>query len=591
MRKQAFVLAACIASFAAQAGTKAGGDEAQFRAKLSKDDQVLHALDRLTFGPKPGDAERVQSMGLKKWIDLQLHPERIPESAILAEKLVPLDSLRMSLSEIVEQYPPPQFIKAMAEGRRPLPSDPALRATDEMLIERYRAKKESDAKATDAAKPMDSAMQPVGSKPDDAMSVPTPKSAPKPAPANLSPAERRKQTRLKAPQQVIAQDLWQGKLYRAIYSNRQLEQELDDFWYNHFNVFLDKGADHYLVPSYEREVIAPRAFGKFRDLLEATAKSPAMLYYLDNWQSVAPDAAPVRRGGKPKRGLNENYGRELLELHTLGVNGGYTQKDVIEVARCFTGWTIERPGEGGGFRYNDKVHDKGPKLVLGVRIPAGGGMNDGEKVLDILAKHPSTAHFISTKLAQRFVSDNPPKALVDHMAKTFLRKHGDIREVLKTMLSSQEFWSAGAYQAKVKTPFEMVVSSVRALNGDVSDSLNLAQQIAKLGQPLYRKQEPTGYSSANAEWVNSAALLGRMNFALALVQNKIPGVKVDLTRFQDGQPPDPARIARALLFHDASGQTSAAIGKALEGETPAPGITGSPLVAGLVIGSPDFQRK
>jgi len=406
-----------------------------FSRPLSNDDQITHALDRLTFGPRPGDPAAVKEIGLDTWLDGQLHPERRSENPILLRRLAPFDSLRMSIAETYLRYPPAQ------KG------------------------------------------------PDN-------------------------------PRRLIASQLVEGKLLRAIYGNRQLEEVLVDFWYNHFNVFLNKGADHYLVPSYERDAIRPHVLGKFHDLLLATAESPAMLFYLDNWQSVAP-------GAGRKRGLNENYGRELLELHTLGVDGGYTQKDVIEVVRCFTGWTIARPKQGGSFEYNDKVHDKGRKVVLGHTIKPGGGMNDGLEVLKILSRHPSTAHFIALKLAQRFVADDPPPSLVDRMAKTFLKKHGDLREVLHTMLSSPEFWSQGAYRAKIKTPFEMVVSAVRATGADVVSAAPLATQIQKLGEPLYRKIEPTGYSSANAEWTNSAGLLGRINFAAALAHNRLPGIKVD----------------------------------------------------------------
>jgi uncharacterized protein (DUF1800 family) len=372
-------------------------------------------------------------------------------------------------------------------------------------------------------------------------------------------------------------------MLRAIESKRQLAEELDDFWFNHFNVYYDKGSDRFLIPAYERDAIRPNVLGKFRDMLEATAKSPAMLFYLDNFQSVRPDMDAKNKNRKVKRGLNENYGRELMELHTLGVNGGYTQKDVTEVARCFTGWTLLEPRRGGGFFYNDNFHDKGEKVVLGHVIPARGGQDDAEKVLDILAAHPSTAHFISKKLAQRFVADNPPDALVDKMAKTFLGSNGDIREVMKVMLASKEFWSEGAYRAKVKTPFEMVARSVRALAATVSDAFALANQVGSLGEPLYRKQEPTGYSNMNSDWVNSAALLSRMNFALNLAQNRVPGVKVDVSRFGN----DPIEVAKTLMFRSASPQTRAAIQRALEDQkqkTPA-------TVAGLVIGSPDFQRR
>ncbi|HMC57959.1 MAG TPA: DUF1800 domain-containing protein, partial [Candidatus Solibacter sp.] len=300
--------------------------------------------------------------------------------------------------------------------------------------------------------------------------------------------------------------------------------------------FLDKGADRFMVTEYERGVIRPRVLGKFRDLLEATAKSPAMLFYLDNWQSVGPNA-PQPRGRKGSRGLNENYGRELLELHTLGVDGGYTQQDVTEAARCFTGWTIDQPQNGGTFVFNKRVHDDGDKVFLGVKIPAGGGQSDGEKVLDIVARHPSTAHFISRKLAMRFVADDPPSSLVDRMAQTFLNTDGDLREVMQTMLKSKEFWSEGAYRSKMKSPLEMVASAVRALNGDVDSAFSLVNQVAQLGQPLYRKQEPTGYSNASQEWVNAGGLLARMNFALHLAGNHVPGVKVDAAKA--AKPDDP----------------------------------------------------
>jgi uncharacterized protein (DUF1800 family) len=325
---------------------------------------------------------------------------------------------------------------------------------------------------------------------------------------------------------VVARDLSEGKLLRAVYSNRQLDEVLADFWFNHFNVYLDKGADRYLVTAYERDVIRPRVLGKFKDLLEATAKSPAMLFYLDNWQSVGPDA-PQARGKKGARGLNENYGRELLELHTLGVDGGYTQVDVTEAARCFTGWTIFQPQRGGEFVFNRRVHDDGAKTVLGVKIPAGGGISDGEKVLDIVARHPSTARFISKQLAMRFVADDPPASLVDRMAETFRKTDGDLRAVMKTMLESREFFSEGAYRTKLKSPLEVVASAVRSVNGEVDYAFPLANQVAQLGQPLYRKQEPTGYSNSSQEWLNSGSLLARMNFGLQLADNKIPGVKVD----------------------------------------------------------------
>jgi uncharacterized protein (DUF1800 family) len=589
-----------------------------FQKKLNNDEQALQALDRLTFGPRPGDLAQVKKMGVKKWVDLQLHPERIPENPALEAKLQPLESLRMTPLEAVQHYPGPQMILAIAQGREPMPEDPALRASVERLLQRYKtqqklAKKGAGGQGGAPAFDPNAEMEPAKRldevlTPNQLLTLRNGTQEQKRAMLEALPPEQMEETLialprpvrqqlvafapisvrrtimlLNAPQQVVAYDLLDAKLLRAVDSNHQLAEVLDDFWFNHFNVFYDKGSDRFSIPDYERQAIRPNVLGKFRDLLEATAKSPAMLFYLDNFQSVRPDMDSGNKNRKVKRGLNENYGRELMELHTLGVNGGYTQKDVTEVARCFTGWGLVEPRRGGGFFYNDKVHDKGEKIVLGHVIPAGGGMDDGEKVLDILATHPSTAHFISTELAQRFVADNPPEPLVQKMAATFLETNGDIREVMKSMLTAREFWSEGAYQAKVKTPFEMVASSVRALNANVTDAFALANQVGNLGEPLYRKQDPTGYSNLNADWVNSAALLARMNFALQLAQNRVPGVKVDAAHLSN----EPVVAAKNLLSKPASAQTQAGIQKALaEQKQKTPG-----LVSGLVIGSPDFQRR
>jgi len=549
-----------------------GTDYSQFHQPLTNDQEILHALNRLTFGPRPGDVEAVRKMGLKKWIDQQLHPERIAENPDLTERLKPLASLTMSPGEIATNYPPPVVVQAMLNGLLPMPADPEARARMELQAQRLRAKQEGKAELKDkqgkGGDPLQQAMR------QQVLAV-------------TDPVERRKLIANNTPQQVLAYDLNEAKLYRAIYSNRQLEEQMADFWFNHFNVYMDKGADRILTSSYERDAIRPHVFGKFRDLLQATAESPAMLFYLDNWQNVSPDRAQAggrfaKQKAKQSRGLNENYARELMELHTLGVDGGYTQQDIIEVARCFTGWTINQPNRGGEFMYNDRVHDKGEKTVLGVKIPAGGGQEDAERVLDILARHPSTARFISTKLAKKFVADDPPPALIDHMAKTFHDTGGDIRAVMASMLESREFFSEGAMRSKVKTPLELVVSAVRATGAEVNFAVPLAAQIAQLGQPLYRKIEPTGYPSANAEWVNSAALLARMNFALALTSNRVPGIRVDQSQFDDNV----AATGRQVLFHEPSKQTLDSIGKALTQRDPSPG-----LVAGLVLGSPDFQRR
>jgi uncharacterized protein (DUF1800 family) len=598
---------------------KPGPDYRQFEKKLNGDQEVLHALDRLTFGPRPGDVAAVKKMGLKKWIDLQLHPDQIPESRELDKHLQPLESLRMTQADTLAEYPTPQVIRAVALGKQPPPDDPVAREAVEKQVQRLDAKREvPDDQPLEPKVPLTDLLTPAqvrivrtGSLEDRRAllaSIPAAKIDDFVIALNnnlrnqllpsASPELRRKLMLANNPQQVVAADLAEGKLFRAIYSNRQLEEVLTDFWFNHFNVFLDKGNDRFMVPTYERESIRPYVLGKFRDLLEATATSPAMLFYLDNWQSVAPQqpsAANAKQAKQTKqakqnvRGLNENYARELMELHTLGVDGGYTQQDIIEVARCFTGWTITQPKEGGSFTFNDKNHDKGEKTVLGVTIPAGGGKEDGEKVLDILARHPSTARFISRELAQRFVADDPPPLLLDRMAQTFHDSDGDIRAVLTTMFTSKEFFSQGAYRAKVKTPFEMIVSAVRATGAKVDYAMPLANQISTWGEPLYRKLEPTGYSNVGAEWVNSSALLARMNFALQLGQNKVQGLQIDPKKFS----PKPDVTAKQVLFTNASGQTLEAIGKTLnEQKKKNPKQAANPgLIAGLVIGSPDFQRR
>ena len=584
-------------------GARTTEQNSAFHQKLPKDQEILHALNRLTYGPRPGDVEAVSKLGLKKWIDQQLHPDGIAENPAVSAKLAPLTTLNMSNQQLVENYPPPQYIVAVATGRLPMPDDPEKRQLIERLATRYKKRLEKvngeNLQITPAERtPLnqiltrDQIQTLRNGSPDDRAALL--RSLPDDKLGELAfsladngrkglfaaaPADvRRKMLLYAAPQQVLAHDLAEAKIYRAIYSNRQLEEVLTDFWFNHFNVYLDKGADHYLVTSYERDAIRPHVLGRFRDLLEATAKSPAMLFYLDNWQSVTPKVA-VRTGRT--RGLNENYARELLELHTMGVDSGYTQKDIVEVARCFTGWTIREPRRGAAFEFNPRVHDPGEKTVLGVKIPAGGGIEDGYKVLDILAHQPATARFISRKLAVKFVADNPPQAVIDQMAAVFQKTDGDLREVIKAMLNSKEFWSQGAYRAKVKSPLEIVASAARATGADVDFAVILANKVAELGQPLYRKQEPTGYSNSGEEWVNSAALLARMNFALALTANKLPGVKVDQHRF-DGDPGD---VARSLLLTDASAQTREAIDKGIaEQKDPA-------VIAGLIIGSPEFQRR
>jgi len=575
MRNRAALASAlCLAAFpgiSVYAGRNNTSDARRFFKQLPNDRKIQQAMNRLTFGPRPGDVQRVKALGLKKWVDRQLHPERTPENPVLETKLRTLDTLTMTGSEMVRNYPTPQTVRQMVQGQIPFPQDPDRRLTIQKLVARAERKQgdlnanaDADANAAtplrDLVTPQEARALRTGTsqqrlaaflalpkdKQDDVLAA-LPQGARQGLFAHAPPELRRRIEMANGPQQVVARDLMEGKVLRAVYSHRQLSEVLDDFWFNHFNIYLDKGADRYLVTGYERDAIRPHVLGRFRDLLEATAKSPAMLFYLDNWQSVGPDS-PAVRGRKNSRGLNENYGRELLELHTLGVDGGYTQKDVTEAARCFTGWTINQPQRGGTFLFNQRVHDDGEKVVLGVKIPAGGGESDGEKVLDLLARHPSTARFISKKLAMRFVADEPPASLVDRMAQTFLKTDGDLRAVMQTMLGSKEFWSEGAYRSKLKSPFEMVVSAVRSLDADVDYAFPLVNQVAQLGEPLYRKQEPTGYSNSSQEWLNSGGLLGRMNFALQLADNRVPGVKVEAARVEAakveaakaGRPDDPA---------------------------------------------------
>jgi uncharacterized protein (DUF1800 family) len=543
-------------------------------AKLGQDQRILHVLNRLGFGVRPGDVERVKAMGIDNYIAQQLFPEKIDDSASEA-KLVNLESLRMSTADIYERYPQPNQLLQQLQRRGALPADLAA-ARDNRVKGGANATPAANAAKTGDA--MSGEMQ----RPEMAKSNDAAKTAP---PANNdanpmnNPEYRKavmdyyKENNLR-PAQFLTGELQMSRILRAVYSERQLQEVMVDFWTNHFNVFAAKGADRWLLTSYDRDTIRPHTLGKFYDLLVADAQSPAMLFYLDNFQSVSPNAQlppqrqqqpgaarplqrPLTMSNNPQqqtaqqnrqpRGINENYARELMELHTLGVDGGYTQKDVQEVARCFTGWTIFQPRGGGAataalmgrdardsagkFIFRPFVHDNGEKIVLGHKIPAGGGIKDGLMVLDIVAHHPSTAKFIATKLVRRFVSDDPPPALVDRVAQTFIKTDGDIREVLKAIFFSPEFNSADAYRAKVKRPFELAVSAVRTLGADTNGGPQFHQWIARMGQPLYGFQTPNGYSDMAESWVNTGALLERMNFALALASNRIPGTRVDLSRF------------------------------------------------------------
>jgi uncharacterized protein (DUF1800 family) len=570
---------------------------AQNRAKsqsLTEEQRIIHVLNRLGFGARPGDVQRVKAMGLEKYIEQQLNPEKI-EDAVAENKIRDLSVLNMPTAELYEKYPQPGQLLRQLQARGMLPAD--------------------------VAEARENRVKGANSKANDAMAAP--EMSPDPAKNNQNqptgnPLDNEKyrqviheyyrENGLQRPQRII-DELQASRILRAVYSERQLQEVMVDFWTNHFNVFANKGADRWLLPAYDRDTIRPNAMGKFSTLLQATAQSPAMLFYLDNFQSVSPDA---NRGGgrlqrlrpqqpqRQRRGINENYARELMELHTLGVDGGYTQKDVQEVARCFTGWTIFQPrggaaavnamaGNAGGrnpgtFFFNARVHDDGEKTVLGHKIPAGGGMKDGLLVIDILAHHPSTAKFIATKLVRHFVSDTPPQSLVDRVAATFTKSDGDIRQTLKAIFFSKEFNSAEAYRVKIKRPFELVISAIRTLGADTNGGPGTHQWIARMGEPLYGFQTPNGYSDAAESWVNTGGLLERMNFGLALASNRVQGTRVSLVKNGE-QAKVMDEYLKTLLAGDISAATREALLKQLEPSDP---VT---KVVGLILGTPEFQRQ
>jgi uncharacterized protein (DUF1800 family) len=394
-------------------------------------------------------------------------------------------------------------------------------------------------------------------------------------PPQKAPEQNTPMVQMQGPRQVIF-ELQLARLLRAVYSRRQLYEVMVDFWSNHFNVFATKGADRWLVTSYDRDTIRPHALGRFRDLLLATAKSPAMLFYLDNWMSASPHLTSARLGPNDRRrGLNENYARELMELHTLGVDGGYTQKDVQEVARCFTGWTIRRPRGEAEFTFEPRLHDTGAKTVLGATIPAGGGMEDGLKVIDLLARHPSTAKFIATKLTRRLVADDPPAAIVGKAETTFRQSDGDIRSVLRAIIDSPEFFSPQVYRSKVKKPLEYVASAMRATASETQITHQLLRYLARMGEPLFLAQPPTGYPDVGSSWVSPDLLLTRMNFASDLVANRLPGSRVRSDALGGADA-----VARLIAPDSLSSATRAALAE----------TEGREAVA-LLLAAPEFQRR
>jgi uncharacterized protein (DUF1800 family) len=639
--------------------------------QLRGDARILHALNRLTFGPRPGDLEAVRAMGpyntgLDKWFDQQLHPENIDETDLDA-RLAQFPAMRWSTQDLLYRMPSQAMIRQAADGKINIPPSGMLHAVYENQIYRYQMRKaaQADKQANATANPntanqaQNLGQDPAGraQQPDmsattgpamnagqamnaePAMNAMTPPSTNQTsqmvnqAPAvpvadqalianilalqpvdrvrrlqamqpeefdgfmkslrpvqravlvaGMSPDVRESLEDLAAPEQTVVRELMAERLMRDIYSNAQLEEVMTDFWLNHFNVYLRKNEQmpYYLV-SYARDVIRPHAMGKFEDLLETVAHSPAMMIYLDNAQSMGPDSPAAarakmvneRRGNGKKQapeGLNENYARELMELHTVGVNGGYTQADVTQVARVLTGWTVDRPQFGGEFQFNENRHEPGTKKVMGAKIKDGGEI-EGRQLLHMLATRPATAEFISRKLAIRFVSDEPPQALVDRMSKAYMASGGDIPTVLKTLFHSQEFWAANDDSVKVKTPLEYVVSAVRASNANVVNFEPLVNALRQMGMPLYGCVPPVGYKWDEADWVSTGALVDRMNFALSLASNKLPGITVgwppetDLSALDSDAPaqqvvPTPeteeARLEEVLLPGGVSAATRAA---------------------------------
>ena len=490
---------------------------------------VVTALNRISFGPRPGDFERVQAMGIDAYIDEQLHPETLDDGALEQRIAAAYPTLAMSAADLIQNYPQP---KKVANNQNAAPQPNALAGA-----------------------------------------------------LGLTPGTR-------TPQQVVA-ELQEATMMRAVHSSHQLEQVLVDFWSDHFNIYANKNADRWLKTVDDRDVIRKYAFGKFKDLVQASASSPAMIEYLDNRENV-------------KGNANENYAREIMELHTLGVDGGYTQKDVQELARAFTGWTIQGPqraglfgragqGEEGTFLFNPNQHDGGAKRVLGVDLPANGGINDARKIIDVLAHHPSTAKFISTKLVRHFVSDTPPDALVQRAAQTFTQSDGDIRAVLGTILHSDEF--KNSFAQKIKRPLDLIVSALRAVDAQLDDTRTIAMALRLLGQGLYQHLTPDGYPDYGTAWINTSGLLGRWNYALLIAANKVPRGQIDLKAATNGATlrtvGDAVDFWVGYLLHrsipDADRQKLVnALGASASAAFDA---TRAPMLVALILASPHFQYR
>jgi uncharacterized protein (DUF1800 family) len=682
--------------FVAVAGAQSGVKGQAVAQKLSEEQRIVHVLNRLGFGVRPGDVDRVRKIGLEAYIEQQLNPGKLDDSVVEA-KLKNMPTLQMSNGELLAKYPQPgQLLRRLQRAGQLPPELAALAQQRQQGATQATPQASMNEPNADAEKVIAEAMRPPNA--PQGNNAAQADADPQRRAQRQAIAQYMRENGLESPQRIMY-ELSSARVLRAVYSERQLQEVMVDFWTNHFNVFAQKGADRWFLTSYDRDVIRPNALGNFRDLLEATAKSPAMLFYLDNFQSVDPNAqmnraqarrrmndaggaGQMRRGGllggqrarrqgemnreqqgqtagqqprpqqqqRMKRGINENYARELMELHTLGVEGGYAQKDVQEVARAFTGWTIFQPRGGGiygddgedsragTFVFNPRMHDSGEKTVLGQKISSGGGVEDGRKVLDILVRQPATAKFIATKLCRKFVADEPSPALVARVADGFRKSDGDIKTTLRAIFSSPEFNSVETRRAKIKTPLELVVSAIRTLGAETEVRPALIQWIGRMGEPLYGYQAPTGYPDVAEYWVNTGALLERLNFSLALVSNRIPGVRVDLARFV-GEDATSSRAvnqtaavdrflevvlqndispkSREVLMKQLSDQSSAPIASApaeMSRDTGATGemprgrnaraarreqmqvsaTVGNPEVAriaALVVGSPEFQRQ
>jgi len=537
--------------------------------ELPADQQVKQAFNRLTFGPAPGDLESVNAKDLDTWLLEQLDPQRISDSradSVLAQ----FSTQRNSVRELADSFPSQDvFIRELRKQRSIKPGDPFA----------------------------------------------------------LLPDDSARLKGLNDSGNHLARQIAAAKVARAVFSRRQLLEVMTDFWENHFSVYSGKMPTRFSLLEYDRDVVRPHALGKFRDLLGAVAKSPEMLYYLDNWESQADslhmnmseahasglakstgDSLRIRAGMRRRRqGINENYGRELLELHTLGVDGGYSQRDIIDVARAFTGWTINDPRAGGGFVFRPSMHDAESKHVLGHNLPAGRGAEDAEEVLDILARQPATARFIATKLVRHFVSDAPPPSLVNRAADTFLRTDGDIRQVIITIATSPEFYSRANYRLKVKEPFELVVSTLRALGADPDTTGRSAQLAASLGQPIFGRFTPDGWPDNAEAWINEGSMLNRINFGAAAASGRVPGIS--LNRWRPAStllslpfPEQVDGVVASVLEGEASPEThqvlieetnpfapvNTPMGPKPPGTTPAARLA---LLVGLALGAPEFQHR